>query len=105
MKHVDVRRLPGSAEVAAEDRIIEAFYSRASLFALRFGRAVTYAIAAYLLLSLQQHFIFDHFWMAVAIFTLALVRRSLLIAEASLAIIALSVFVPAGLLQALDRLI
>lgn len=105
MKQVNLRHLPTKAEEDTELRIIEELYRKGGLYALRIGRALAYGIGAYLLLSLQQHFSFSHAWMSVAISTLALARRSLFISEIALAIIAVSVFVPVGILQTLIGMI
>jgi DNA polymerase III alpha subunit len=73
-------------------------------YLFRFARAFAYGMASYFLLWLQPYFTFSFSALALGIFFLATVRRTTFIAEAALAIIVLSVFIPPGMIQSLARL-
>lgn len=69
-------------------------------YVLRLGRAVSYAIASYLLLWLQPHYSFNFAAFALSIFFLSLGRRVLPIAEVAMLMILAAVFMPTRTLDA-----
>jgi hypothetical protein len=77
------------------DLIFE-FAARSRVYLFRLGRAVSHAIAVYMLLWLQPHFNFSFAALAIAIFFMSLPKRTLPVAEIMILFVGISVFVPVG---------
>ncbi len=104
MQHVDPRHLTTITSQDPELQQFLAILEKASPYLFRGARAFAYAAACYFLLWLQPHFDFSFLASALAVFFLAIVRRTTLLAETALGLVVLSVFVPVGLLSALSNL-
>jgi len=96
MQHVDPRHLGLPQHEDAELRQFISALTKCAPYLFRVARAGAYGMAAYLLLWLQPHFSFSFAALALAVFFLALVRRTMFLAEAALGLIVVSVFVPVG---------
>jgi hypothetical protein len=83
---------------ASSEEELDILFESAWPYVQRTGRAFVYAAAGFLLYWLQPHFEFSSIAFALAIFLLSMVSRGRPIAEAALLLMAISIFVPAGLL-------
>ena len=96
MQHVDPRSLDIQWHEDPEVRQFIAALVKCAPYFLRAARAAAYGMASYLLLWLQPHFTFSFAALALAVFFLAIVKRTLFLAETALGLIVVSVFIPVG---------
>lgn len=101
MNHLDSNQLSAGWHADPEIRAFMDALAKGTPYAFRVARAAAYGMASYLLLWLQPHFSFSFSAFALAIFLLAIVKRSLPVAEIAVLLIVASVFIPVRLTQAL----
>lgn len=104
MQHADPRNSDTYWHEDPELKLFRSMFTSCAPYLFRAGRAFSYAMASYLLLWLQPHFTFSFSAFGLAIFLLAVVKRSLPVAEVAVLLIAVSVFIPPRLLQTLISL-
>lgn len=102
MQHVDPRHLNATRDKENDFGIDDALLQQGLDYAFRIGRAAAYGLAGYLLVSIQSHFTFSFAALSLTVFSLALVRRSLILAETVLVLLIIATFLPAELIQAIN---